>query len=80
MTDATELIDAAARGRVDDVNELLEKGVDVNANDHEGRPALMLAAATGRSLEILDVLLEAGANINYQSGEGWTAVRLRTLS
>lgn len=55
------LLDAVARGGVANVRKLLAEGVSPDAKDGEGRSALLLAAQSGK-VEIVDVLLQHGAD------------------
>ena len=54
--------DAAMRGDADEVRELLRAGADVNAAQGDGMTALHWAAENGQ-LELADVLVFAGANL-----------------
>jgi hypothetical protein len=59
-----DLIDAVVRGNVGDVQQVLAAGIHPDARDDEQEPTpLMVAAAQGR-LEIVTLLLRAGANVN----------------
>lgn len=60
---------AADAGRVDEVRRLLQNGTDANekTDDLGGLNALMLAARRGH-LEVIKVLLQAGANPNASGG------------
>jgi ankyrin repeat protein len=74
----TALALAANRGNVDVVQELVDAGADVNfAEDEEGETVLMLAVqqAEPRAVDVLCVLLTAGANVNAVDKLGWTALR-----
>lgn len=55
------------------VNELLNRNVNVNALDQDGRTALMFAAFNGH-LEMVKLLYEKGAEINLQDYVGRTAL------
>ena len=57
------LIEAVAQNDLTTVRELVEAGINVNAQDTRGRTAL-LAAVEGHNLESAKVLLEAGADVN----------------
>ena len=74
---ATPLIVAAEYGRAAVVERLLEEeGVDANAAAAPSRgsiTALMLAAARGRS-DIVAMLVDAGADINFAGSDGVTAL------
>ncbi len=54
---------AAYEGKADAVTGLMGQGVDVNSTDERGGTALMQAATWGRT-EVVEVLLEAGAEID----------------
>ena len=76
---ATPLHDAAARGDVARIRQLVNAGADVNATDDTGATALYWAARGGHALgphrcghedpgrpEVIAALLELGANPNLQ--------------
>ena len=68
--------DAAERGDVEAVRDLLRSGADVNAAQGDGMSALHWAARTDRS-DLVDVLLYAGANTESTTRlGGYTAVHL----
>jgi ankyrin repeat protein len=54
---------AAARGHIEIVSVLLEKGANVNAAGGEYGSPLQAAVAEGHT-EIVSILLEKGANVN----------------
>lgn len=49
------------------------KKLDMNDIDKEGSTALYVAAQN-ESLEVLELLLSSGANVNQQQGDGKTAL------
>lgn len=55
------LIDAAERGQVGDVQDLLARGASVLATDAQGRTP-MVAAAYGNHVDVARVLLDAGGD------------------
>ncbi|CAN5211778.1 ankyrin repeat domain-containing protein [soil metagenome] len=60
------LIDAAARGRTDEVARLVAAGAPLEAQDSQGRSALLLAVA-GNHVATAEALLGAGASPNTQA-------------
>ncbi|XP_031417837.2 double zinc ribbon and ankyrin repeat-containing protein 1 [Clupea harengus] len=55
------------RGRVEEVQRLLEEGADPSCRDSKGHPALVVATTNGHH-EVIPVLVQRGADINHQSG------------
>jgi ankyrin repeat protein len=71
----TPLLYAILVNNIPMINFLVSKGANVNLKYGEGgMTALLSAARTGASLEIIKLLIEHGANINAQSTEGYTAL------
>lgn len=67
-----ELLDAAARGDVEKVKSMLDKGTTVNVfRDGEGSTPLILACNNGH-LAVAKLLLDKGAAINQSNRNGWT--------
>ncbi len=64
--DADDLLDAALRGNIRQVQALLEKGVDVNSEQTKGTTALWPAAANGHT-EIVKLLLKRDADLNAKT-------------
>lgn len=60
------LIDAAAAGRADEVARLVVAGAPLEAQDSQGRSALLLAVA-GNHVATAKTLLDAGASPNTQA-------------
>ena len=85
---STPLMDAAYEADISRVEELLEKGEDVNARDSDDSTALHWAVygsgyyyeddietdAGAKSVETASILLEAGADINAQDVYGSTPI------
>jgi len=69
----TELIDAAGRGDLKSMRDMMTLGASVNAQNRQGETALMRAAANGK-LESISVLVEAGAKIDVRDKYGSTAL------
>ena len=70
----TALIPAAERGHVDAVRTLIESGVDVDHVNNLGWTALLEAIILGaggeRHLQIVELLVKAGADINLADRDG----------
>lgn len=76
--DEGELLKAAGEGKLDEVIAfLITIGADVNRTDEEGESALIAAACKGHA-HVVQVLINAGAEVNAQSkslyGPGFTAL------
>jgi ankyrin repeat protein len=69
----TSFLDAAMDGEVQLVKELLDKGVDVNVTYDEDGINALIQAAVGSHVEVVKVLLAAGANVDAKDAEGMTA-------
>jgi uncharacterized protein len=67
------LIDAAKKGLVTRVREILQKGADVNARGTWGMTALMWAASKGH-VDVVRVLLDKGADVNARANNESTAL------
>lgn len=80
--DGSNLLCLASRsGCVKVVEFLIEKGVDVNVRDNEGKTSLHLAVIIpGQNTYIAKVLLNKGAEINIQDNEGKTLCILLLLT
>ena len=70
---ATTLMFAAYVGAVELVEDLVQRGADLRAQDAEGFSALMYAANAGQ-IQIARLLIEAGADVNQVDHEGSTAL------
>ncbi|MCH8913625.1 MAG: ankyrin repeat domain-containing protein, partial [Planctomycetes bacterium] len=72
----TVLMQASANQRGDVVASLLELGAKVGVCDDHGRSALMWAAKHGssRSPYAIDLLLQAGEDIDAKDNDGWPAL------
>jgi ankyrin repeat protein len=68
------LVEGSLQGRLSLVRSMLERGADVNFVDDDGFTALCVASQEGH-LEIVDVLVAAGALVNWARKEdGGTAL------
>jgi Raf kinase inhibitor-like YbhB/YbcL family protein len=68
----TELTLAASGCHAPTVRTVLASGVNVNGA--EGDTVPLLAAAKGNCVEVVQLLLDRGANVNAKDHEGWTAL------
>jgi len=68
-----EIHDAAKEGRVNDVRELIESGVDVDQRDGEGWTALMWGSRVG-DLEVVKLLHGNGADLMAKNDKGSTSL------
>jgi hypothetical protein len=67
------LIEAAGRGNLELVKILLEKGVNVNAENDHGLTALMTASAQGH-VEVAQLLVDRDADVDARDSAGETAL------
>jgi ankyrin repeat protein len=73
MSMSRALVEAAEKGDVDRLQQLLERGVDINSAQENGWTALMAAAAHGQTAAI-ELLLTRGADPNRTDSVGNTAL------
>jgi ankyrin repeat protein len=75
----TTLMDAAFSGQTANVQYLIEKGAAVNAqNKFEMTPLIKAVSrpySSGNSIEVVKLLINNGADINFKTKEGWTALQ-----
>ena len=65
LENATEILFALARSiSVEEVEQLIQEGADVNAVDNRGITPLMIAAGYNTNPEIIQILINVGANVN----------------
>jgi len=75
---ATPLAAAIAKGDVDAVKKFIEYGADVNEKSN-GMTPLMIAARYNQ-VEIINILLEKGANLKATGDNGLTALKYAKVS
>lgn len=68
-----EWLNAAARGDLAKIREMVGHNIDPNTSDYDSRTALMLAASRG-FLDVVDMLLRVGADPNTADTFGCTAL------
>lgn len=66
---------AIRRGHLQDVLDLLDRGIDVNARDRHGQTALMLAAHAGHR-HVVEALIAHQATLNTTAKHGLNALML----
>lgn len=66
------LLEALQNGNHEAIKQLIEEGINVNLI-RDGVTPLMIASSKGHT-EIAETILQAGANINEKSDDGWTAL------
>ena len=76
--DARRLLDAAARGDVTRLRQLLASGVSANARDPEDPQTPLYAAAEGGFVACVEALLKAGARVNEEVWWGIPVPRRRS--
>jgi ankyrin repeat protein len=70
--DIDQLVNACLNGRIEQVQALLKKGVDVNAKAHFRTP--LMSAAWGGHFEVAKLLVENGADVNAETKKGHNAL------
>ncbi len=71
------LHDAAYRGNVEKVRELVSSGIPVDSLNSEGATPLHWAAFKGHE-DVARILLNSGADVNARTKKGSTPLRLAT--
>jgi ankyrin repeat protein len=71
LNGTTTLASYVWRDRSDVVDQLLERGADVNAQDNDGDAPLHGAAQNG-NVGIIDMLIDNGADVNLKNKQGGT--------
>ena len=71
QANANPLVDAADKGDVKKIKEVLTQGIDINSTNHAGYTALHRASYHGY-FKAVKYLLEAGANVNAKTVDGYT--------
>jgi len=73
-----QLVQAAERGNILDVQTALNGGADVNAKTNKGWTVLIAASyggyTNGSYAEVVRLLLAKGANVNIKNSKGKTAL------
>jgi len=72
------LLRACEKGDVSAVKELLEKGVNVNARDKDGRQPV-IEAAYWQHADVVRLLIDKGADVNAKKVDGTSALEFAIL-
>ena len=73
-----QLHKAIERGNIEKIKGLLENGFDIQAKDKYSKTLLHVAALWGHK-EIVEFLVEAGADVNAkEDNRGWTPLYMAT--
>lgn len=67
------------KGDISCAKKMIDKGLDINSRDKEGRTLLHIATQNGRT-DIMDLLLTMGANINEEDYQGNTDLHYAILN
>lgn len=73
MAEGKTLIDAVKNGDIEEVKQMAKIRENLDAGDAQGQTPLM-CAAMGGNIEMVKVLVEAGADINVQDKKGFTVI------
>lgn len=68
-----KIVDVVSLGQLEDTRELIRRGLDVDDPDENGNYAVTMAARRN-DLEILKILIDAGAELNLFDGMGRKAI------
>ena len=71
-----QLLEASDNGNLEQVKELIRKGVDVNAKDNDDWTALMFASWKGRTTCVSHLLQQPNIDVNAKSNNCNTALML----
>ncbi len=71
--DEKSFLAAAQAHDIMSINAFFDARINPNAQDHDGRTALISAAARG-DLEVVNVLVQRGADVNVKDKRGYTAL------
>jgi len=63
--------DACGNGSVEDVQSLLDQGADINGQNAYHDTALLVALDNAK-LEVVEVLIKYGADVNCRDETGWS--------
>lgn len=64
--DDKNIVEAVKKGNITEINEIIQKGTDINSRDENGDTILMIACFN-ENINIIKLLLENGASVNLKS-------------
>jgi len=67
------LAEAAAKGRLEEVERLVREGADLAYRDKDGATALVVTATNGH-IEVVEWIVKNGADVNARTAAGLTAI------
>ena len=70
------LIDSSKEGNINEVEEALDQGADIDSIDNENKWTPLMWSVWYRHLDIGLLLIDSGANVRYQDDQGTTALSL----
>jgi ankyrin repeat protein len=80
----TPLITAAQSGHVEIVRMLLDPrfihNVDINSKDDNGHSALVMSENVKNRIEIAELLVSKGADVNSGANDGWTVINYAAMT
>jgi len=65
-----EIIEAVKCDDIKRTEALLDEGCEADTIDEEGRPLLLLAIKSGSSRELIELLIDRGADLHWTTEEG----------
>lgn len=69
-----EFIELCKIGSLQQINDAIKNGANVNAKRDDGLTALMWAALNNPNPEVITALVKASANVSATDNKGWTAL------
>ena len=70
----TPLLRAVKAGDIDSAKLLINKGVDLDIKNKDGRTALFEAVRNSNDIDIIDLLMEKGANSSIKENSGYSVL------
>lgn len=80
IAEAADIHEAASSGDIEEVQDLLEEGVNPDLKDDEGRTPVMLAAKNNSNIRILEILIDAGADLEARDEAGQAIIHYGAIN